>query len=153
MMQLIYNTLTLTTLAFALPSQEQRELIHTREIGANGALMAAAQCDIGQHYCFGAIIDDLKVAKQDILHQYCDQKYKNDWQSCNTCKRPWAMPDCWDGQGAWLSVFECTGPETYKWVGRCEGEGSICSGGTCRKTEVDAAGRLALIESFSPSGL
>ena len=71
------------------------------------------------------------MAKQDILDQYCDQKYESDWESCSRYKRYEAMPDYWDGQGAWSSVFECTEPETYKWVGRCEGKGSVCSRGTC----------------------
>ena len=74
-----------------------------------------------------------------------------DWQSCNTCKRlPVPLPDCWDGPGVWSSVFECTGPEVYKWVGRCEGEGSVCSVGTCRWVKVNKAGELALFGNFTP---
>ncbi|KAJ4991943.1 hypothetical protein SVAN01_02538 [Stagonosporopsis vannaccii] len=152
-MQLTHGVLTFAALVSALPPEKQ-SLILPREIGIDGALRTAAQCHTGQHYCFSEIIDDLiEVSKQDVLHQYCDQKYKNDWQSCNTCKRPWPMPNCWDGPGAWASVFKCTGPETYEWVGRCEGEGSICAAGTCRWTKVDQSGKLALVGNFTPSAL
>ncbi|KZM26038.1 uncharacterized protein EKO05_0005859 [Ascochyta rabiei] len=136
-MQFLFRMLTFAVFALALPSAEKQDSSGSQQIGKGGALVTAGQCKIGQRYCFGAIVGDLNVTKQDILHQYCNQKYKNDWQSCNRCKRPWAMPECWDGPGAWASVFECKGPEVYKWVERCEGSGSICSGGTCRWTRAE----------------
>ncbi|KAF2621623.1 hypothetical protein BU25DRAFT_495671 [Macroventuria anomochaeta] len=148
-MQLIYNILTFAVLTSALPPSGKQNPNHPQQIGRDGALMTAGQCHNGQHYCFSAIIDDLRAAKQDILHQYCNQKYESDWQSCNRCKRPWAMSDCWDGPGVWASVFECTGMETYKWVGRCEGKGSVCSGGTCRWAKVDGDGNLALVGNLT----
>lgn len=60
-MQLIYNILTLAVLACAFPSPEKQGLDLSREIGADGALRTAAQCQTGQHYCFSAIVDDLSM--------------------------------------------------------------------------------------------
>ncbi|KAF1923158.1 uncharacterized protein M421DRAFT_332054 [Didymella exigua CBS 183.55] len=114
-MQLIHSIL-FAVVATALPSTVQ-DSNQPQLIGSDGALTTSGHCHVGQHYCFNYIIDDLRVAKQDILHQYCDQRAAYDWQSCNTCKRvPVPLPNCWDGPGVWSSLFNCTGPKTFKWL-------------------------------------
>lgn len=62
-MQLIYNILTFTVLASAFPSSPAKQKTsHPQRLGRDGALMAAGQCQIGQHYCFSAIVDDLSMS-------------------------------------------------------------------------------------------
>ncbi|KAJ4364822.1 hypothetical protein N0V95_000666 [Ascochyta clinopodiicola] len=80
-MRLLLHILTFAVFTSAVPSAEKHDSSGPQQIGKDGALTTAGQCNIGQRYCFGAIVGDLNVAKQDILHQYCNQKYKNDWQS------------------------------------------------------------------------
>lgn len=63
-MKLIYSILTLAAATSAHPSPTSEEQIHNgpREIGIDGAVRPAAQCSVGQHYCFSAIIDDLSMS-------------------------------------------------------------------------------------------
>jgi hypothetical protein len=68
------------------------------------------------------------VDKQRILHQYCDQEFRNDALSCHACKKwPWPLDYCWDGPGAWNSVFECTEGLEYTFKERC----NWCEAGKC----------------------
>ena len=60
-MQLIYGILALVAVASALPSSASEDPSRPLEIGTDGALRAAAQCSVGTHYCFSAIIDDLST--------------------------------------------------------------------------------------------
>ncbi|KAF2023950.1 hypothetical protein EK21DRAFT_79777 [Setomelanomma holmii] len=88
----------------------------------------AASCQPGLTYCFGQIVEDLRVNKQTILHQYCDQQFEYDAQSCHACKKwPWPLDYCWDGPSAWNSVFECKGEQEYTFKTRC----SWCEAGKC----------------------
>lgn len=68
------------------------------------------------------------VDQQTILHQYCDQQSVFDAQSCWGCKRPFPLPNCWAGPGAWNSAFECVNGNTYTFKRRCS---SWCEAGEC----------------------
>lgn len=70
----------------------------------------------------------LAVPEQTILHQYCDQQFEVDAQSCHGChKYPWPLDYCWDGPGAWNSVFTCKGGQEYEFAERC----NWCEAGQC----------------------
>lgn len=60
-MQLVHNILTLIAVAAALPWSEQ-DANQPQLVGSDGALMMSGQCNIGQHYCFSQIIDDLRMS-------------------------------------------------------------------------------------------
>lgn len=60
-MQLLYHILMFTVLASALPSAGKQNTTSAQQFGKDGALMAAGQCRIGQHYCYGEIVGDLST--------------------------------------------------------------------------------------------
>jgi hypothetical protein len=105
-----------------------------------------ANCQPNVSYCFEQIVQDLGtstfvphmwfdnademqgVPKQTILHQYCDQEFEYDALSCHAChKFPWPLDYCWDGPGAWNSVFTCKSGNEYVFKERCD----WCEAGMC----------------------
>ncbi|KAF1911473.1 hypothetical protein BDU57DRAFT_524617 [Ampelomyces quisqualis] len=122
-MKFFFALCTLIALAVALPSPSSDGVS-----SADTSTSAVANCQPGVSYCYKQIVQDLGVPKQTILHQYCDQQFEYDALSCHAChKFPWPLDYCWDGPGAWDSVFTCQGGTEYVFKERCDS----CEAGKC----------------------
>ncbi|KAH7093244.1 hypothetical protein FB567DRAFT_514964 [Paraphoma chrysanthemicola] len=130
-MKIYLVAITIFANAFALPSSHSSASNEAETVAFEPAQVLpsdGANCQPGLRYCYGQIVQDLKVNKQTILHQYCDQRYEWDALSCHACKKfPWPLDYCWDGPGAWNSVFECKGGQQYTFKERC----NWCQAGKC----------------------
>lgn len=134
----------------ALPSSTTRNDVELSSLPLATPIVAIRNCEPGLAYCFAQIVNDLgssfpplsplsttsisatyfivAVPKQTILHQYCDEQYTVDALSCHAChKLPWPLDYCWDGPGAWNSVFTCKGGQEYTFKERCD----WCEAGRC----------------------
>ena len=66
-MQLLYHISMFAVLASTLSSAAKQNPNAPKQIGKDGALMTAGQCQIGQHYCFGAIIGNLSMSHLNCI--------------------------------------------------------------------------------------
>ncbi|KAH7384676.1 hypothetical protein BKA66DRAFT_549193 [Pyrenochaeta sp. MPI-SDFR-AT-0127] len=124
-MNLLLCLINLITLAASRPSPDVQS---SDAIEGVQHSLAKANCEPGRVYCFGQLTQDLGVDQQNLLHQYCNQQFKYDAQSCHGCKRPFPVPNCFASPGAWNSVFVCKGSERYDFAYRCD---KWCEDGKC----------------------
>ncbi|OAL06361.1 hypothetical protein IQ06DRAFT_267102 [Phaeosphaeriaceae sp. SRC1lsM3a] len=126
-MKLISIIIAYSSFALALPSSTITNDTAPSS-SRNLTRPAIPSCEPGREYCYEQIVKDLAVPNQTILHQYCDEQYKYDALSCHGCKKvPWPMDECWDGPGAWNSVFTCKSGQEYGFATRC----NWCEAGKC----------------------
>ena len=64
----LYSILALAVFASAYPSSStKQDSSHPQQVGRDGALMTAGQCQVGQHYCYSQIVDDLSTFLNHLL--------------------------------------------------------------------------------------